>query len=341
MTSIRFCHPVVPEPDRIQKYFEEDRLRGHIANFSPAHEKFSSRLSEFLNLSPDKKLTLTSSGHTSLMAALNVLECERLLVPDFTFESTRAAGQLQGIDTLAIDVDPTSGCLTKEILESASEEYDSVALVCALSTIPNLPEIASFCRQEGKKLIVDGAPTFGTPGIFNYGDAFCLSLHGTKSLPVGEGGAVITSTNVSNSVRQFINFGFGPDRRPVRPGMNAKMSGYASAVGLALMDDVSSFIELRLTNSQIYLERLGSLVPSSSVQETVYAFMPIFMPTARSAAEAHKNLALAGVESKRYYLPLEGLPVASDLYERSVCVPCHQGVLSEQVHFICDIILGV
>ena len=340
MTSIRFSRPVVPDAVKIQKYFEEDRTSGHITNFSPAHKKFSYRLAEFLNLSSDRKLTLTSSGHTALMSAFNVLECEKLLVPDFTFESTRAAAQLQNIDTLVVDVDPISGCLTRDILENVVAEYDSVVLVCALSTIPNLPEIASFCRQEGKKLIIDGAPTFGTPGIFNYGDAFCLSLHGTKSLPVGEGGAVITNTNSANSVRQFINFGFGPDRRPVRPGMNAKMSGYAAAVGLSLMDDISNCLEVRLANSLICLDRLGSMVPSSYVRRTVYAFMPIFMPSNVAASEAHKNLALSGIESKRYYFPLEGLPVASDLYERSVCVPCHQDVSSEQVHFICDIILG-
>jgi len=92
-----------------------------------------------------------------------------------------------------------------------------------------------FTAKTGIPVVIDAAAGFDslvpgpTPSV--------ISLHATKLLSTGEGGAVIcTDEAFIARVRQLANFGFEPVRRITRPGFNAKMSEYGAAVGLADLD---------------------------------------------------------------------------------------------------------
>lgn len=340
---MKFIQPVQPDMAQVQEDLKGSFATGRLSNFGPANELFTERLTTRLRLNDQWRLLTTVSGHVALMTAYAVLGVRRLVVPAFTFESTRCAATLQGIEVLYADVDPTTGCLTVETLSKIKTSYDAVVYVCPLSTVtPDLFRVSEMCEDRGVHLIVDGAATFGTQGIHTYGSAFCLSFHATKTLGVGEGGAVILPVEHYEAARAYLNFGQDQQRKLVfvdgrrLTGLNGKMSEYSAAVGLSVLDQIDDEIVRRLDNAEQYRHLLGQRVPPT-LGGTVYASMPTFAASAEAAVRVREALNAVDVANLAYYRPLVDLSVAADLYSRSVCLPVHAGVTAHDIECIASI----
>lgn len=327
----------LPDFARVAYYMRKSLRAGQLSNFGPANLEFTERLSQATQLSPNRRLLTTSSGHTALMTAYAALGVKRLAMPAFTFESTRAAAALQGIDVELVDVDARTGCVSPATLAQLDPDaYDGVVAVCALSTIPDLAELGSFCRARGKCLIIDGAATWGTPGgLANHGDAYCYSFHATKTLPIGEGGAVVLNAEYYERAYAYVNFGRSPERRLIVTDgrtINGKLSEYAAAVGLAVLDDLDEEISARRMNAMHYKQRLSDVIPPSWCgAATIYAFLPTFAPSRAAAVAIRGQLDAAGVPHLAYYTPVADRPVTRALYERSVCLPVHGGISADDI----------
>lgn len=337
-TRITYGRAIKPCPKQLASLLEEIPLNG-VSNFGIMSARLTQKLSDYLQLSEDKELVLCSSGHTALMAAYAVSNCNKLLMPGYTFHSTICAATLQGIETVISDVDWNSGCLElTQVEKTGSGYYDGIVTVCALSNIPELTSLQDFCKQKKKTLIIDGASSFGTPGIYNLGDYFCLSFHGTKTFPLGEGGAVICSRENAIKIRQYINFGFNSTRDPVRPGLNAKLSEYTAAIGLAIWDDVQLEIKHKRYLSSFFKGQLSEFARSSAIDQTIYQAFPLTLSSPARAEEVIEILNKHNVEAKHYYKVTNGLPISTLLYERSVCIPCHSGIGIMEAGMIVDCI---
>jgi dTDP-4-amino-4,6-dideoxygalactose transaminase len=270
------------------------------------------------------------------MAAYSIANAKKLLLPNFTFESTRCAATLQGIEVELADVELDSGCLPISAIHAS--QADTVVAVCALSTVPDLDNIQQACRETGKKLVIDGAASFGTPNIWNYGDFFALSMHGTKTYPISEAGAIICSKEDARLIRQYIMFGFDENRNPVRRGMNAKLSEYACAIGLAVWDKVRQ----ELLVKREFAAQIKAALPANAILkstaglDTIYQSIPIIMDSVAKSDAAIAEFASLGIETKKYYKPLSSMPTTDKLYSHSVCIPCHSLAATET-----DLILDV
>ena len=338
---IKFCSPVIPDMDRVAFYLKESFEKKHLSNFGPAYQLLVQKLKEELELSEDRDILLTSSGHTALMAAYKAFDLTNLYVPSYTFKSTQCAATMQGMYVQLVDVNTKTGCMD-ELPNRPWKAPDGVVSVCALSTIPDFKAIKEQTSKIKAKLIIDGAATFGTPGIYNEGDAFCLSMHATKTFPIGECGALIAKKDVIETAKRFINFGFNSDRVPTMEGMNAKISEYTCAIGLALLEKMDAAIEARLTNSNIYHDELGDLIPTSASPYTVYQAMPLsFTFDHEKARRVRSKLKEAGVEILQYYRPLDYAKNTEMLYACNVCLPCHQDLTAQDVNYLCGLVKSV
>jgi dTDP-4-amino-4,6-dideoxygalactose transaminase len=266
-------------------------------------------------------------------------------MPTYTFPSTYCAATLQGITPILIDVNEASGCLEVEnIKDIPLDQYDSVVTVCALSSIPNLQALQDFCKENDKKLIVDGAATFGTPGIAKYGDAFCISLHATKAFPVGEGGIIVADHSVHEKVQQFIEFGLDSTKTMTMIGLNGKISDYTAAIALSILDQIEPHIQRRLLNHHYLNTALPDIdapyrMPVSfRGADTVYQFAPIFMDSEYLATKTRRMLKDEGIPCLQYYTAMSAYKVAHRLYSTNLCVPIHSGVDKADLDTVLDVL---
>ena len=327
-----FIRPIVPDLQVVEACLRESLAVRRLSNFGPAERQFSELLGRFLF----DRIVLTSSGHTALMTAIGIERVRRWAIPAFTFESTRLAVVGQGLEAVYVDVGE-DGSISVEDLRRTT--WDGVVVVCPLSTIPDIRAILNIA--SGRPVVVDAAGTFGsTP---REGTSICVSFHATKTLPIGEGGAISgLSEDQEEAAKRFINFGLVPgDDTPSGCGMNAKLSEYAAAVGLALLGEpIEREIALRLRNARAYQERLGRWIPQGALGDrTVRTVLPVFLPTVEIVERVHHDLVQAGIEHRQYYRPLVPLPGAVSCYRRNICLPVHGDVSLEDISKICDIVM--
>lgn len=333
---IRICTSVKPDFSLVEKYLKNDFETAQLSNFGSCYERLCDELSIFLDLPAGKKIVLTSSGHTALMAVYdyyNNAGYNRVTGPSYTFPSTWQA------------VSSNTKYITYENIYSLDpiSLYDNVfSVVAPLSIIPDF-QVIEDTFEIMAPIVIDGAATFGTKDIYGYGDFYCLSFHATKTFPLGEGGAVICSADDEEEIRSFLNFGMNHKKEIYEFGINGKISEYTCAIGLSILPKMNEIIDRRLENAVIYEERLGDLIPKSWIDDTVYQVFPIFFSSARKAEQARKLLFDNDIQCLQYYKPYQQVwtQYAQDLYDRNICLPVHQNLTRQDVDFICDLVLSV
>ncbi len=335
--KVKFCSIQIPNWDNARNYLKLSEGE-QLSNFGPCYRELVKTLTKYLKLDDDKELIICSSGHTALMTAAYIYSNNTITLPAFTFASTLQA--LNGINVFRdiVDVDKR-GYLALTECHHVSE---TIMAVCPISQIPDLDLLQKECDIKDNKLIIDGAATFGTPGIYNYGNAFCLSFHATKSFPVGECGALIIDKDKANEAKAYINFGLDEHRNIISNGLNAKVSDYTCAIALALFDEIGPALKARRMNSNQLASMLDKDIQQDySLENTVYQAYPVFLPTKEQADKGVNQLLSAGYEVKKYYKPLRDLPNATDLYNRNICLPCHPGVMEKDIVEMSNIVNGV
>ena len=149
---ISICTSVKPDFKVVEEYLKDNFKTAQLSNFGPCYDRLVDELSVFLSLPADKKIVLTSSGHTALMAAYAVSlrgGYDKVYGPAYTFPSTWLAVP-EGVKYIPYD-EVNWMCM-----------FDTVfAMVAPLSVIPDLKE---HHHMENIS-VFDGAATFGTKGI--------------------------------------------------------------------------------------------------------------------------------------------------------------------------------
>ena len=142
---------------------------------------------------------LVSSGSAALELALRGLEIgvgDQVLVPALGWYATAAAASRVGAEVVFFDIDPASSCGSIEDarsrLTTATRALLLVHLHCSLA---DLPAFRSFCDGAGIALIEDAAQAHGAHfqgcSAGSWGDVGCFSFNQEKTLPLGEGGALV------------------------------------------------------------------------------------------------------------------------------------------------------
>jgi dTDP-4-amino-4,6-dideoxygalactose transaminase len=242
MAPIRVLHPLLPDAEALLSYLRRiDQARWY-TNYGPLATEFTVRLSA---LTGAASVTLTSSGTTAIEIALRAATSGRgtCLMPSYTFVASAHAVCNAGMRPHLLDVDPDNLVLTPDIVLAAlptlPERPSAVLVVSAFGAPPDLPAWARFQAEAGVPVVFDAAAA--VTALSGVGSSpVCVSLHATKVLGIGEGGAVLTSdTALGERMTAMTGFGFcGASRVAQMRGGNYRLSEYAAAVGLAAIDDL-------------------------------------------------------------------------------------------------------
>jgi dTDP-4-amino-4,6-dideoxygalactose transaminase len=201
-------------------------------------------------------------------------------------------------------------------------------------------------------LIIDAAAAFDAlrvGGPMPAGECpVVVSLHATKSFGVGEGGALLSrDADLMRRVRALQQFGFAGTRLAQYPGINAKISEYTAAVGLAGFDTWAETRARWQRITQAYramLPRNLTLAPKFG-QDWIASNLTILWPEDRPdlqdslAAEGIATLSWwgAGCHAQPAYAACtaEPLPVTPIYARRAVGLPFWQDLTELQIETIC------
>jgi dTDP-4-amino-4,6-dideoxygalactose transaminase len=160
-------------------------------------------------------------------------------------------------------VDGRSLSLTPEIVEALRPEVlDKIACVIVVSVFGAPVDLASwesFKLRTGIPVVVDYAA--GITSISQFSTLpLCVSLHATKVLGIGEGGAIISADKVKiEKWTAMTGFGFSPNsRESLVFGGNYRLDEYRCAVALATLNEIDKKIEKLFWVAQQYSDLLRS-----------------------------------------------------------------------------------
>ncbi|HVT59260.1 MAG TPA: aminotransferase class I/II-fold pyridoxal phosphate-dependent enzyme [Thermoanaerobaculia bacterium] len=358
---LRFIRPTVPEPDAWLPHLRISYERRVFANSGPAALRFEAALADRY-AGTDREVVLVANCTCGIAAALLAAGASgRVVVPAFTFPATAQAVLQSGCLPVFCDVSRETWEMDPGALEEVLARYRASAVVHvrAFGFCRDLEAIEAVAERYGARLIVDGAAALGgrlESGAFagRQGDAEAFSMHVTKVFGIGEGGVVFASRRLATRLRQACNFGLAQGDVVMR-GLNAKLSDFHAAIGLALLDRIDGYIDRRREVARRYGQAFASCAWAShpvNIGVPPMQMYPLLVASARHAEALVETSLPRGVELRRYYRPAlhqasafasferGHLEIAEDLASRIVCLPVYSDMTDAEIDIVIDTVKG-
>lgn len=239
--DISLMRPLLPSAHDLLPYLSRIDSTRQYSNAGPLLGEFEARLAAKFGVGPEHVACVANATLGLVLCLLTIVprRSGRCILPSWTFEATATAVRAAGLEPWFHDVTESTWALSADDLLASHRGNANLAVaalaVCPFGAAIDVATWDEFSAGTGIPVVIDAAAGFDslvpgrTPAV--------LSLHATKLLSTGEGGVVIsTDARLVERIRQLANFGFQPSRRILLSGINAKMSEYAAAVGLAALD---------------------------------------------------------------------------------------------------------
>lgn len=191
--------------------------------------------------------------------------------------------------------------------------------------------------------------------VLEHGDISVISLHATKIVNCGEGGACFTLSEETDSrIKRIRFFGLNDNKEIVEDGLNGKTTELHAALGLAnlkyfdqaLVDRKRKYLkykELLSANEDITFQKIND-------GQTNYSYFPVILPSEKLLLRVKKVLNDNQVFPRRYFHPSVNTyskivnympaPVSEDISKRIMCLPMSFYIKENEMEMICKIILS-
>ena len=299
---------------------------GWISSDGPYVKKFEDGFSDYIGM--DHGIAVTN-GTTALEAALfaiDLKEGDEVIMPSFTIISCVIATLRFGGKPVLVDIEPITWNINVEQIESKITSRTKAIMAVHMYGHPcDLDPVIALAKKYNLKVIEDASQVHGAlykeKKCGGIGDISTFSFYANKILTTGEGGMVMTSDDrMAERARSYRNLCFRTDRRfyHTEIGNNLRMTNMQAAIGIAQLDRIDEFVEIKRRNGIKYGELL-SKIPGLKIQtEMPWAKMVYWMyaielddSTGWNAKEMMDALTNRGVGTRPFFLGLHEQPSLS------------------------------
>ena len=360
-SKVPVARPWLPDAERYLDVFRDVLERRYLSNFSRYCELLERRASEVLE---HPNVLCASSCDVAMVLAWRALGLTsgEVIVPSFTFCSTVNAMRWNGLAPVFADVDPATLCVSVDhVRELIGPRTVAIAAVHTFGRPAPIAELEALAKERGLALLFDAAHGLGARAegraLGSRGDASVFSLSGTKLVTAGEGGLVTFRDPVAaDRFLRLRAYGFVGDYNCREVGLNSKLSELNAGLGWVTLGRIEDAVNRRQEIVAAYAARLrgvrGLEMQSRADGNARHAYkdFAVLFPTGRARLRAQEALAGAGVETKRYFLPVHtmdayrawagaSLPVTTDVYDRILCLPIFHEIEEEEIEHVSRTIL--
>ena len=341
---LAFIENKVPDHGRVAQFVALSEHQNAYANGGPVSRLLEEAASTVIGVQDGMKVVAVANGTTGLhvLAGLEAVRRGRHLrwvSPAFTFFSVRT-GPLD--DCILVDCNEF-GVIDRPILERLDpESYDGVIYTNIFGASANVEELARFCEDHDKSLIVDNA-TGLLDVVTGAGRQLpqVISCHHTKPWGFGEGGLILVEKGDEELARQLVNFGNGAPDWACRYATNGKIADYSCALILDRLERLPTWNPLY----HMQLRRISALIEQNEFPlRHLWASPPnspmSSVPLMGRSEIPPSMLANEHIVLRKYYRPLNWsrddliswrrddhvFPNADNIFRRIINFPVHPGV---------------
>lgn len=350
----------MPSLPPIEEYIELLKKvweNGILTHNGPFVQELERIFIEKLNL---KNFNIVSNGTIALQMAIKALELKgEIITTPFTWVATISAIKWEGCTPIFCDIDSETLNIDHSKIEALINE-NTVAImpVHVFGNPCEIEAIEAIAKKHNLKVIYDGAHAIGSTykgqSLLSYGDITATSLHATKLINTGEGGACIAKNDQLNKKLQRIRFfGHNENKEIVEDGFNGKLTEIHATLGIANMkyyDDVLSDRKLKYNYYKENLLNLNSIrfQKINKSGETNYSYFPVIFESEKQLLNIEERLNKNNIYPRRYFYPsvntfsniveYKQMLNSEDISKRILCLPLFKDLEIKTIDEIIEII---
>lgn len=347
----------LPDVNKYKDYIDQIYKTGWLTNNGNLVKTLEDELKTYLGV---KNIVLVSNGTIALNIAYKLLGLKKeVITTPFSFVATTSSIVWEGLTPVFVDINENDYNIdVNKIEEKITDDTTGIVPVHVFGNACIIEEIENISKKHNLKVIYDASHCFGVKyknkSILNYGDISTISFHSTKLFHTIEGGAIIINDDqLYEKAKKIINFGFSQNGEISEVGINAKMNEFQAAMGLCVLSDIDSIIDIRKQKYDYYMNRLKE-VKSITFQvlnensDINYSYLPVVFKDKETMKRVMKNLNKENIFPRRYFYPslntlnyiqnCEEMKNSESISERILCIPLYESLEESHIDKIVDII---
>lgn len=354
---ILVTEPFLPPIEEYFGYLKGIWERNWLTNQGPLVQEFEQKLQDYHQI--QMPVHCVANGSLGLQIILKALGVKgEVITTPFSYVATSACPLWEGCSIKFADIDAVHLTVDPLAVEAAITPQTEAILATHVFGNPcDCEALDAIARKHGLAMIYDAAHAFGVrykgKSILEYGDASMVSLHATKLIHSIEGGFIVArDCAVAEKLEWMRRFGHKAAEDFYGIGMNAKMSEFHAAMGLANLNHVGSILQHRKAICDAYDEHLRLNQLSQAMHQLSalsfrknasrnYAYFPVLYGSENQLLAALNHFEAFWVFPRRYFYPSLDHVFTSDqsgsceisrsVAKRILCLPLSAGLAKEDL----------
>ncbi len=348
------------------KYVKECIDTNWVSSVGSYVNLFEERFAEYLKC---KNAIVTMNGTAAIQLALVTLgigEGDEVIVPSMTFISPVNAVKYVDAIPVFCDVRRDTFVMDEEKVEELITEKTKAIMPVHIYGHPvDMDKIMDIAKKHNLYVIEDATEALGSEYkdsmIGTIGDMGCFSFNGNKLITTGAGGMLVTNNEelgkrakfLSNQTKVVLD-----NKAFYHPeiGYNFRMPNLLAAFGVAQMENIAEFVNIKIDNAKYYNELLKdikgiTLQAEKEWAKNCYWLYSILVEDEYGITrdELVNALKEEGIEARPFFMAVHEMPpykdckagdmsVTKDICSRGINLPSSVGLKKSEIKLVCDII---
>lgn len=358
-------------------YVKECLDTGWVSSVGKYVDKFESIVRDYVGCKHAVAIVNgTSALHISLVAC-GITAGDEVIVPTLTFIAPVNVVKYCNAhpvfadchkDTLCMDINKVVDFVEKDCEQRGDGyTYNNITGRRVMAIIPvhifghpvDLDPLVELCNEKNIIIIEDATESLGSEykgrKTGSFGTVGCFSFNGNKIITTGGGGMIVSNdeklaSRIRHLTTQAKKDPFEYDHDEI--GYNYRLTNLQAAMGVAQMEKLDKFIEIKRRNSLLYRKLLSDLKPHAEfLWEEPYAksnfwFYSIKVPKEHKTS-LMKYLLSKQIQVRPVWKLIHSLPMykdcivynienATECYERYINIPCSVNLVREDIEYIVE-----
>ncbi|MFH1847096.1 MAG: LegC family aminotransferase [Candidatus Omnitrophota bacterium] len=356
-------------------YVKECLDTGWVSSVGSYVDRFESVLAEYVGSKYAVAIVNgTAALHLSLLAC-GIGPEDEVIVPGLTFIAPVNAVRYCGAfpvfmdcdrETLCLDVNKTRDFIRTECIKrqdgyaynkKTKKRIKAIIPVHVFGHPTDMDPLLDIAEEYNINVIEDATESLGSEykgrKTGSFGEIGCFSFNGNKIITTGGGGMVVTDKKeLSDRIRhlstQAKKNSFEYDHDLI--GYNYRLNNVQAAIGIAQMENIEKFIEIKRKNSSLYRSLFSNMDDINFAGERPEVKSNFWFYTLRVPAQDKYSLMqyliLKGIEVRPLWKLIHTLPMykksaetylieeAVNAYDTCINLPCSVSLKTEEVEVV-------
>lgn len=308
-----------------KKYLNECIESGWISSEGPFVKEFEEKFASRVNRKFGIAVCNGTVGLELAVKAIGINPGDEIILPSFTIISCAAAIVRAGAIPVLVDSDPLTWNMdVSKIEEKITSRTKAIMVVHTYGLPVDMDTVIAVANKHNLKIIEDAAEAHGLlykgKPCGSFGDISVFSFYPNKHVTTGEGGMVLTNDpEISNLSKSLRNLCFLPERRFVHEdlGWNFRMNNLQAAVGLAQLERLDEFIDIKKSMGKLYNNALSGIdsiqnpLLQTSFAENIFWVYGLVLKNKdlKFRDELTKELAKRGIGTRPFFWCMHEQPI--------------------------------